>query len=197
MKDWIKLNVIASFDNHEQDIFDMSVSPKENATEEDLIPVGEGDEEPTVTEPTVDNQQTPTDDYKVTNTDGQGEFLFDRESPEESTQRQQKSYEQASKILGFNPETAMFDLPEDMMAKVEEAVSARYSRVGEARGKGGRVKAPKENDILKLVLDSLGLKGTPDFNYGPGIFSDDEPNTAGEIAVRRLVDSMMEKYKGE
>ena len=37
MKDWIKLNVIASFDNHEQDIFDMSVSPKENATEEDLL----------------------------------------------------------------------------------------------------------------------------------------------------------------
>ena len=37
MKGWIKLNVIASFDNHEQDIFDMSVSPKENATEEDLL----------------------------------------------------------------------------------------------------------------------------------------------------------------
>jgi hypothetical protein len=35
--DWIKLNVIASFDNNEQDIFDMFVSPKENATEEDLL----------------------------------------------------------------------------------------------------------------------------------------------------------------
>jgi len=37
IKGWIKLNVIASFNNHEQDIFDMSVSPKENATEKDLL----------------------------------------------------------------------------------------------------------------------------------------------------------------
>ena len=37
MNSWIKLNVIASFDNYKQDIFDMSVSPKENATEKDLL----------------------------------------------------------------------------------------------------------------------------------------------------------------
>jgi hypothetical protein len=37
MTSWIKLNVIASFNNYEQDIFDMSVSPKENATEKDLL----------------------------------------------------------------------------------------------------------------------------------------------------------------
>ena len=37
MNSWIKLNVIASFNNYEQDIFDMSVSLKENATEEDLL----------------------------------------------------------------------------------------------------------------------------------------------------------------
>jgi hypothetical protein len=37
MNSWIKLNVIASFNNYEQDIFDMSVSPKENATEKDLL----------------------------------------------------------------------------------------------------------------------------------------------------------------
>ena len=180
-----------------------------NATDEDWVAQGDGpsDEEPTVTEPTVteptvtepivDNQQAPTDDYKVTNTDGQGEFAFDIKSPEETAQRQQKYYERASKSLGFNPETAMFDLPEDVMAKVEKAIASRYASVGKSRGKSAPVKAPKENDILKLVLDSLGLSRVPDFNYGPGIFRDDEPNTAGEIAVRRLVDSMMEKYKGE
>ena len=37
MNSFIKLNVIASFNNYEQDIFDMSVSLKENATEEDLL----------------------------------------------------------------------------------------------------------------------------------------------------------------
>jgi hypothetical protein len=175
-----------------------------NATDKDWVAQGDvpSDEEPTVTEPTVtdttvDNQQTPTDGYKVTNTDGQGEYVVETKSPEETAQRQQKYYERASKTLGFNPETAMFDLPEDMMAKVEKAIASRYAKVGASRGKGGKVKAPKENDILKLVLDSLGLSRVPDFNYGPGIFSDDEPNTAGEIAVRRLVDSMMEKYKGE
>ena len=171
----------------------------ENATEEDLIPVGESDAEvtePTVTEPTVDNQQAPTDDYKVTNTDGQGEFFIDK-STEQTSERQRKAYSQATESLGFDEQSANFNLPEDIMAKVEEAVKARYANVGKSRGKGGAVKAPKENDILELVIDSLGLSGNADFDYGPGIFSDDEPDTAGEIAVRRLVDSIMAQYKGE
>ena len=37
MNSWIKLNVIASFNNYEQDIFDMSVSPKKIVTEKDLL----------------------------------------------------------------------------------------------------------------------------------------------------------------
>jgi len=171
----------------------------ENATEDDLIPVGDSTSEvtePSANEPTVGNQQAPTDDYKVTNTDGQGEYLIDK-SPEQTSERQQKAYSQATESLGFDAQSANFNLPEDMMAKVEEAVSARYANVGTSRGKGGKVKAPKENDIVELVIDSLGLSGNADFNYGPGFFKDDEPNTAGEIAVRRLVDSMMEKYKGE
>lgn len=169
-----------------------------NATDEDWVAQGDvpSVEEPTVTEPTLGNQQAPTDDYKVTNTDGQGEFLLDKSS-EQTSERQQKAYSQAAESLGFDEQSANFNLPEDMMAKVEEAISARYANVGTSRGKGGKVKAPKENDILELVIDSLGLSGNADFEYGPGFFKDDEPNTAGEIAVRRLVDSMMEKYKGE
>jgi hypothetical protein len=36
-KENIKLNVIASFDNYEQDIFDLSILPKKNSSQDDLL----------------------------------------------------------------------------------------------------------------------------------------------------------------
>lgn len=138
--------------------------------------------------------------YEVTN---KGETaLIEREGDKaKSLQQAIKTYQKASEVLGFNEENATFSLPDDVLAKVEKVVKERYdikdNRVGQGRSK--RLGEPSAEDVKDMVIDALGLNGYRDFDYGSSLFGlvDDEADTAGEIAVKKLVDSLMEKYKGE
>lgn len=101
---------------------------------------------------------------------------------------------QASVADIFNKETATFNLDETTLSTLDNLVKGRYERASK-NTRGGRPKEVTEDAIMDIVLDQLGLAGISDFEYGG--FFDDEADTAGEVAIKKIVDSLMAKYKGE
>jgi hypothetical protein len=103
------------------------------------------------------------------------------------TKKNKEAKENVSNIL--NEDTATFDLTEDTLSKLTRLVEGRYKRASK------RKQNVSEDSIMEIVLDQLGLDGVSDFEYG-GMFGD-EADTAGEVAIKKIVDSLMEKHKGE
>ncbi len=89
----------------------------------------------------------------------------------------------------FDEETATLNLGDDMLSTLNSLVKRRYERRARLPGKN---KGPKitEDTIIDLVLDALEIAGLENFSYG----GDDTADTAGEIAVKKLVDSLMQQY---
>lgn len=125
------------------------------------------------------------DPYKVTS---EGDSL---RGDARSQKAQAKKNEQAKQSVSniFNKETATFDLTEDTLSKLTTLVDGRYKRASKRR------QPVSEDSVMEMVLDQLGLDGVSDFEYG-GIFGDDA-DTAGEIAIKKIVDSLMENQIGE
>ena len=94
----------------------------------------------------------------------------------------------------FDKETATFNLDDETLATLNTLVEQRYNRKAPAKS-GRKFNVPDEDDIMEIVLEQLGLADVSDFEYG-GFFGDDA-DTAGEVAIKKIVDSLMEKYKGE
>lgn len=103
------------------------------------------------------------------------------------TKKNEEAKESVSNI--FNEDTATFDLTEDTLSKLTRLVEGRYKRASK------RKQTVSEDSVMELVLDQLGLDGVSDFEYG-GFFGD-EADTAGEIAIKKIVDSLMENQTGE
>ena len=129
--------------------------------------------------------------YKVTKVESEikGTNKKARDLSKKRTQEAEASVEDI-----FDKETATFNLDETMLATLDNLVKGRYERASKNTRGGGPKEVP-EDAIMDIVLDQLGLAGISDFEYG-GFFGDDA-DTAGEVAVKKIVDSLMEKYKGE
>lgn len=129
--------------------------------------------------------------YKVTKVESEikGTNKKARDLSKKRTQEAEASVEDI-----FDKETATFNLDETMLATLDNLVKGRYERASK-NTRGGSPKEVPEDAIMDIVLDQLGLAGISDFEYG-GFFGDDA-DTAGEVAVKKIVDSLMEKYKGE
>jgi len=162
--------------------------------------------EPPVKEPTlrkgiIENDEPEADDYKVTAKGETAAYSLSDENSERSVKFEQeaeaeatRAYEVMSEKYGFNEESATFDLDTEVMAGIEAAIKKFNNRT--IRGKK---KATPANDgnIRSIIIDELGLNNINAFDYGDNLVTpDDAPDTAGEIAVQRLVDQMLEKYGG-
>ena len=153
-----------------------------------IIP--DSDDKPEVVEPTV-VEDDPR--YKVTK---DTEYIqnFTDDAMEASRAAKQAKREDKATKAGFDKESATITLDDSVAAQLDKLVSGRYQRATK-NTRGGGPKDVSEDAIMDIVLDQLGLDGNSDFEYG-GFFGD-SPDTAGEIAIKKIVDSLMEKHKGE
>lgn len=126
--------------------------------------------------------------YKVTK-DTEYITNFADEGMEANRAAKQAKREDKATKAGFDKESATITLDDSVAAQLEKLVEGRYKRASK------RKHEVSEDAIMDIVLDQLGLDGDSDFEYG-GFFGD-SPDTAGEIAIKKIVDSLMEKHKGE
>ena len=131
--------------------------------------------------------------YKVTKDTEYIQNFADEEMEASRLEKQLKREAEATKA-GFDKESATITLDDSVKAQLDKLVSGRYKRAAK-NTRGGGPKDVSEDAIMDIVLDQLGLDGNSDFEYG-GIFGD-SADTAGEIAVKKIVDSLMEKHKGD
>ncbi len=130
--------------------------------------------------PVYEPIEVEEDPYEVTS---EGDALKgDARQQKAQAKRNKKAKQSVSNI--FNEETATFDLTEDTFSTLTKLVEGRYKRASKRR------QTVSEDSVMEMVLDQLGLDGVSDFEYG-GIFGDDA-DTAGEIAIKKIVDSLME-----
>jgi hypothetical protein len=116
-------------------------------------------------------------------------------NPRNKARAEEKDAEAKSSVANiFDKESATFNLADDTLATLDKLVKGRYKRKASNPRSTG-VQAVTEDDVMDIVLDQLGLAGISDFEYG-GFFGD-EADTAGEIAIKKIVDSLMEKHRGE
>lgn len=140
--------------------------------------------------PEVEETPVVEDDprYKVTK-DTEYITNFADEGMEANRAAKQAKREDKATKAGFDKESATITLDDSVAAQLEKLVEGRYKRASK------RKHEVSEDAIMDIVLDQLGLDGDSDFEYG-GFFGD-SPDTAGEIAIKKIVDSLMEKHKGE
>lgn len=130
--------------------------------------------------PVYEPIEVEEDPYEVTS---EGDALKgDARQQKAQAKRNKRAKQNVSNI--FNEETATFDLTEDTLSTLTKLVDGRYKRASKRR------QTVSEDSVMEMVLDQLGLDGVSDFEYG-GIFGD-EADTAGEIAIKKIVDSLME-----
>lgn len=116
-------------------------------------------------------------------------------NPRNKVRAEEKDEEAKASVANiFDKESATFNLADDTLATLDKLVKGRYKRKSSNPRSTG-VQAVTEDDVMDIVLDQLGLAGISDFEYG-GMFGD-EADTAGEVAIKKIVDSLMEKHKGE
>ena len=116
-------------------------------------------------------------------------------NPRNKVRAEEKDEEAKASVANiFDKESATFNLADGTLATLDKLVKGRYKRKSSNPRSTG-VQAVTEDDVMDIVLDQLGLAGISDFEYG-GFFGD-EADTAGEIAIKKIVDSLMEKHKGD
>ena len=151
--------------------------------------------------PRIEQSNTKPDDYEVTAKGETAAYSLSDEDSERGVKIEQeaeaeatRAYELMSEKYGFNEESATFDLDTEVMAGIEAAIEKFNNRT--IRGKKKATPA-NEGNIRSIIIDELGLNNIKAFDYGDNLVTpDDAPDTAGEIAVQRLVDQMLEKYGG-
>jgi len=188
------------------DSFNDAMSDMNFDDDDDVVDTDDDVVEPPVKEPTLrkgitENDEPEADGYKVTAKGETAAYSISDENSERSVKIEQeaeaeatRAYEVMSEKYGFNEESATFDLDTEVMAGIEAAIEKFNNRT--IRGKK---KATPANDgnIRSIIIDELGLNNIKAFDYGDNLVTpDDAPDTAGEIAVQRLVDQMLEKYGG-
>jgi hypothetical protein len=139
-------------------------------------------------EPVIVKETSP---YQVTS-EGDEIKGVNRRAKQNQVKRNRKAEQNVSNI--FDENTATFNLNKETLSTLEKLVASRYERASK-RKRGGSKAEVTEDSIMELVLDQLDVSGSSDFEYG-GIFGD-EADTAGEIAIKKIVDSLMGKYIGE
>ena len=158
-------------------------------------------DDPKDNNPRIEQSNTKPDDYKVTAKGETAAYSISDENSERSVKIEQeaeteatKAYELMSDKYGFNEESATFDLDTEVTAGIEAAIEKFNNRT--IRGKKKATPA-NEGNIRSIIIDELGLNNIKAFDYGDNLVTpDDAADTAGEIAVQRLVDQMLEKYGG-
>lgn len=131
--------------------------------------------------------------YKVTK---DTEYIKNFVDPGMEANRQeiQAKREDNATEAGFDRDSATITIDDAVTAQLDKLVSGRFKRAAK-NTRGGGPKDVSEEAIMDIVLDQLGLEDDSDFAYG-GFFGD-VADTAGEIAIKKIVDSLMEKHKGE
>jgi len=102
-------------------------------------------------------------------------------------------YDWANETLGFDRETAKFGLTPKQTEALEAKIHERYTEKTRS-GRGHLRAAPDHNEVMKIVLKELGITIEKNRNFK---YKGENARTAGEVAVKRLVDSLMAKYESD